>query len=68
MNEPTKWVDQIVVMKKRSGAIQMCIDPQPQNLGLKRERRALAILDDLLLQLGHIKYFAKQIYRVHFGN
>lgn len=31
LNEPKEWVSQIVVVKQRSGAIQICLDHQELN-------------------------------------
>ena len=50
--EPTDWVNQMSVVKKRSGAVRICIDPtRPLNLALKREHFKLPVLDDVLPRL-----------------
>lgn len=59
VDEPTELVSQIVVMRIRSEAIQVCIDPNPLNLALKREGYHLPNHDDFLPRLSHMKNFTK---------
>ena len=35
VEHPTNWVNQMSVVKKKSGAIRICVDPRPLNLVLK---------------------------------
>ena len=35
VERPTDWVNQMSVVKKKSGAIRICVDPRPLNLVLK---------------------------------
>ena len=58
VDEPTDWVNQMSVVKKRSGAVRICIDPRPLNLALKREHFKLPVLDDILPRLGNSTRFA----------
>ena len=58
VDQPTDWVNQMSVAKKRSGAVRICIDPKPLNLALKREHYRLAVLDDILPKLVNSKKFA----------
>ena len=50
IDEPTDWVSQMSVAKKKSG-IRICIDPGPLNEVLKREHYKLPVLDDVLPEL-----------------
>ena len=34
VNKPTPWVSQMAVVKKSSGALRICLDPQPLNAAL----------------------------------
>ena len=45
------WVSQMSVVKKRSGAVRICIDPRPLNLSLTRAHFKLLVLDDILSRL-----------------
>ena len=38
VEKPTKWVSQMAAMRKPNGDIRICIDPQPLNVALQRER------------------------------
>ena len=58
VGEPTDLVTQVYVVKKRSGAAMVCIDPRPLNLALKREHAKLPVLDDILSRLGNSTRFA----------
>lgn len=47
VDEPTAWVSGVVIAKKKSGALRICMDPRPLNNALKRETYHLLVLDDL---------------------
>lgn len=47
----SEWFSQIMSMKKRSGMIKICEDPQPLNLVVKRELHYLPVVDDFVLLL-----------------
>ena len=59
INEPTDWVSQMAVVKKKNGSLRICIDPQPLNVALKREHFKLPVLDDILPDLRNAKIFTK---------
>jgi len=60
IDEPTDWVSQMVVVeKKRTDRVRLCIDPRPLNKALKREHYHLPTLEELLPELGNAKVFAK---------
>ena len=46
------------VVKKKSGAIRICVDLRPLNLVLKREHFILPVLDDFLPKLSGAKVFS----------
>ena len=58
VERPTDWVNQMSVVKKKSGAIRICVDPRPLNLVLKREHFMLPVLDDVLPKLSGAKVFS----------
>ena len=57
--QPTKWVSQFVVSVKGSGDLQICIDPNPLNAVLKRERYQIPVVDDVLPDLAEARVFTK---------
>ena len=59
VDQPTPWVNQIVVTKKKSGDLRICLDPKELNKALLRERFQIPILDDVLHELGQSKVFTK---------
>ncbi|XP_052785334.1 uncharacterized protein K02A2.6-like [Mya arenaria] len=56
---PTDWVSSLVVVKKPSGKLRICIDPKPLNKALKRSHYPLPIIEDLLPELSEAKVFSK---------
>ena len=55
---PTGWVNQMSVVKNKSDAIRICVDPRPINLVLKREHFMLPVLDDVLPKLSGARVFS----------
>jgi hypothetical protein len=58
VDEPSDWVNQMSVSKKKNGSIRICIDPRPLNLALKREHYPLPLMDDILPQLSNACKFS----------
>jgi len=59
VDEPTPWVSQVVVTKKKSGKLRVCIDPRELNKALLREHYTLPVLEDVLHGLRKSKVFTK---------
>ena len=59
VEEPTEWVNQMAVVRKSTGSLRICLDPQPLNKVLKRERYRLTTFDDVLPNLNQPKLFTK---------
>ena len=59
IEEPTEWVSQVVLTKKKNGKARLCIDPRELNKALLREHYTLPIMDDILHELGESKFFSK---------
>ena len=59
VDEPAPWVSQVVVVKKRSGALRVCLDPHELNKALQREHYTLPILEDVLHELQGATVFSK---------
>lgn len=59
VNEPTPWVSQMAVVKKKDGRLRICIDPRELNKALIRERYTMPILEESLHELGNSQIFTK---------
>ena len=59
VNEPTPWVSQIFIAKKKQGGLRICIDPPELNKVLKREHYTLPVFEDVLHELGQSTVFSK---------
>ncbi|XP_064475556.1 uncharacterized protein K02A2.6-like [Ornithodoros turicata] len=59
VDEPTPWVNRMVIAEKKSGEMRICIDPQALNKALQREVHHLPVLDDLLADLAEAKVFSR---------
>ena len=59
VDEPTDWVNQMVVQVKKSGDVRLCIDPRPLNAALRKEQFLLPTLDDVLPELSRSRVFTK---------
>ena len=58
VDEPTDWVSQMSVAKKKSGSVRICIDPGPLNKYLMREHYTLPVLNDVLPELNDATHFS----------
>ena len=60
IDEPTDWLSQVVVVeRKNTDRIHICIDPRPLNKALQREHYHLPTLDEVLPELGKAKVDTK---------
>ena len=51
VDSPTEWVNNLVIVEKKSGALKLCLDPRPLNAAIKRERHAIPTPSDVQAQL-----------------
>lgn len=58
VTEPTPWVSSLVVARKPSGKLRVCIDPQDLNKGLQRAHYPMPTIDDILPDLSDAKCFS----------
>ncbi|KAG1712216.1 hypothetical protein GQR58_002396 [Nymphon striatum] len=59
VEEPTTWVNQIVIVEKKNSEIRICLDPRELNKALKREHFQLPILEDTLYNMTESRIFSK---------
>ena len=53
----TDWINGMVVVKKQTGELRVCIDPRPLNKALKRSHFPLQTIEDILPDLSKAKVF-----------
>ena len=59
VNEPTAWVNSMVVNEKRSGRLRICIDPRDLNKAIRREHYQLPTQQEITSRLTGAKFFSK---------
>ncbi|CAC5379318.1 unnamed protein product [Mytilus coruscus] len=64
VDTPTDWVSSLVIVKKPSGKIRLCIDPKPLNKALKRCHYPLPIIEDLLPELSKAKVYSSVMLKM----
>jgi len=58
VTEPTDWISSLVINKKKSGQLRICIDPKDLNKGLKRAKYSMRTLEEVLPKLANAKVFS----------
>ena len=59
VTSPTPWCAGMVVVRKKSGAVRICVDLKPLNESVKREVHPIPRVDETLAQLTGAKIFSK---------
>ena len=59
VEEPTDWVNELVIVKKLNGKLRIRLDSWPVNQAIKREHLHLATAEQLFFQVSGAKYFSK---------
>lgn len=57
-DEPTAWVNSMLVVEKKDGSIRLCIDPRDLNKAIMREHYRVPTFDDVLPHLAGKKIFS----------
>ena len=57
MNEPTPWVNSVVVNENQSCKLRLCIDPHDLNKAVKREHYQLPTQEEIIARLAGAKDF-----------
>ena len=60
VQEPTQWVNAMVVSEKRSGELRICIDPRELNKAIYREHYQLPTQQEITSRLAGAKFFSKR--------
>ena len=66
MNEPTPWVNSIVVNEKQSGKLRVCTDPRDLNKAVKHEHYQLPTQDETTARLAGAKYFSHLVAKSRY--
>ena len=59
IQEPTDWVNSLVLVEKPDGSLQICLDPRDLNKAIKREDYKLAAFDEIASTLSGATRFTK---------
>lgn len=58
VTEPTDWVSSLVVVRKPTGKLRICIDPTNLNKAIKRQHYPTPQIEDVLPELKNAKVFS----------
>ena len=58
-DEPTEWVNSVVVAEKKNGQLRVCLDPRNLNKAIRREHFTLPTREDLMGEFAEAKFFSK---------
>ena len=59
MEEPTEWVNSLVIVEKPNGDLRLCIDPKDLNKAIQREHYRLPNKSDIKSAMSGSCYFSK---------
>ncbi len=59
VEEPTEWVNSLVVIEKPNGQLRLCLDPRDLNKVLKREHYQLPTFEEISTRLAGATCFTK---------
>ena len=59
VQEPTDWVNSLVIIEKSNGKLRVCLDPRPLNKAIKREHFQIPTTEESLSQMSDARYFSK---------
>ena len=59
VNQPTDWVNSMVMIEKKNGDVRICIDPKDLNMAITREHFQIPTKEEILGELAGAKYFSK---------
>jgi hypothetical protein len=59
VDEPTEWVNSLVVVEKPNGQLRLCLDPRDLNKAIKREHYQLPTFEEISTRLCGANNFTK---------
>ena len=66
VDQPTEWVNSIVIVEKEDGSLRICLDPKDLNRAVKREHFQLPTSTEITSKLAGAKVFSKLDAKVGF--
>jgi transposase InsO family protein len=57
VDEPTDWVNSLVIVEKKNGTLRLCLDPKDLNQAIKREHYMIPTAEDVSSKLANKKLF-----------
>ena len=57
-DEPTDWVNSLLIVEKRDHSLRLCLDPRDLNKAIKREHYPIKTVDDIASQLHGKRVFS----------
>ena len=58
VEEPTKWVNPIVIVRKSNGYVRICLDPVDLNKAVEREHYPSKTVEEVAVGLSNAKMFS----------
>ena len=58
VEQPTKWVNSVVLVRKPNGDVRICLDPVDLNKALKREHYPLKTVEEVASRMSEAKVFS----------
>ena len=59
VHEPTDWVNSLVIVKKKSGKLRVCLDPRDLNRAIKRQHFKLPNREEIMSRFAGATIFSK---------
>ena len=57
VDEPTDWVNSLVITEKRDGSLRLCLNPKHMNKDIRREHFQIPTFTEISTQLGGARLF-----------
>lgn len=57
VDQPTEWVNSMVVVEKRDGSVRICLDPKELNKAVMREHHHIPTLEDISFKFSGMSIF-----------
>ena len=58
VDEPTDWVNNLVVVEKKNGSLRLCLDPKDLNRAIKREHYTILTLQEIVTEFSEKTAFS----------
>ena len=62
VEQPTEWVNSMVIVEKQNGKLRICLDPKDLNKAIKREHFQLPTQEEIAMKLSGATCFSKLVF------